>query len=127
MASDKLVRIVSYLVAGVLLLMGGMKLMDPAMTTMKFAGWGYPAWFGFLTGILEMAAAGLLVFRRTSFAGAVLAAVIMLGGLVTHARVPEVGMAPLAVMLLAGAAFVAWRRMPVREGVAEHDALARGS
>ncbi len=109
MTPNKPVRIIAYVVAAVMLLMGGMKLMNPAMSGAQFEGWGYPAWFALVTGALEMAAGVLLFVGRTRFFGAALTGVVMLGAIVTHLRMPEMGMIPLAAMILAGAAFVAWQ------------------
>jgi uncharacterized membrane protein YphA (DoxX/SURF4 family) len=49
-----------------------------------FAAWHFPAWFRTFIGVLEIAAAVLLIWPRTAFAGATLVVVIMLGGMGTH-------------------------------------------
>lgn len=43
-----------------------------------YARWGYPAWFHYVTGLLELVAAGLLV-TSTRRLGASLAAAVMIG------------------------------------------------
>lgn len=53
-----------------------------------YAQWGYPAWFHYLTGALELSAAGLLIFARTRTAGALLGSAVMVaaaGTVVVHA------------------------------------------
>jgi putative oxidoreductase len=49
-----------------------------------FAVWHYPVWFRILIGVLETAAAALLLTRRTASIGAALIAIVMLGGMGTH-------------------------------------------
>jgi len=49
-----------------------------------FALWHYPVWFRILIGVLETAAAALLLTRRTAPIGAALIALVMLGAMGTH-------------------------------------------
>jgi putative oxidoreductase len=49
-----------------------------------FAHWGYPPWFRLAIGGLEIAAALLLLTPRTTRYGAVIIAIVMLGGMYTH-------------------------------------------
>ena len=49
-----------------------------------FAFWGYPVWFRLTIGVLELAAALLLLWPRTAAYGAAVIVVIMLGGMGTH-------------------------------------------
>ena len=49
-----------------------------------FATWHYPVWFRILIGVIETAAAALLLTRRTAPIGAALIAIVMLGGMGTH-------------------------------------------
>ena len=49
-----------------------------------FSFWGYPVWFRVLIGVLEIAAALLLVWPRTAAYGAAIIIVVMLGGMGTH-------------------------------------------
>ena len=48
-----------------------------------YAQWGYPAWFHYLTGALELSTAVLLLFARTRFAGALLGSALMIGAACT--------------------------------------------
>lgn len=53
-----------------------------------YAQWGYPAWFHYLTGALELSTAALLLFARTRLAGAMLGGAVMIaaaGTVVVHA------------------------------------------
>jgi uncharacterized membrane protein YphA (DoxX/SURF4 family) len=49
-----------------------------------FAVWHYPAWFRVAVGAAEIAAALLLLLRRTAFYGAALISAIMIGAMATH-------------------------------------------
>jgi|GEM_PF-157118 len=49
-----------------------------------FAAWHFPVWFRYLIGVLEIAAALLILWPRTASIGAALIVVIMLGGMGTH-------------------------------------------
>jgi putative oxidoreductase len=49
-----------------------------------FAFWHYPVWFRLLIGVLEIAAAVLLLWPRTATYGAAIIVVIMAGGMGTH-------------------------------------------
>lgn len=63
--------------------------------------WGYPDWFHYMTGVLELGVAALLVRRSTRVGGAVLACLIMaaaagtvlLHGEYTHAAAPLLALA----------------------------------
>jgi hypothetical protein len=49
-----------------------------------FTYWGYPVWFRVLIGVMETAAAALLLWPRSAPIGAVLVIIVMLGGMGTH-------------------------------------------
>ena len=49
-----------------------------------FQEWGYPIWFVFVVGAIEVAGAGLLLIPALRFYGALLLAADMLGATVTH-------------------------------------------
>jgi uncharacterized membrane protein YphA (DoxX/SURF4 family) len=49
-----------------------------------FAIWHFPVWFRVLIGVVESAAALLLLTRRTAPIGGALIALVMLGGMGTH-------------------------------------------
>ena len=50
----------------------------------RFAAWHFPIWFRYTIGVLEVAAALLILWPRTAAAGALLIVAIMLGGMATH-------------------------------------------
>lgn len=73
----------------------------------NYARWGYPDWFHYVTGMLELSTAALLAPRRTRLFGAGLGSLVMLAaagtvllhGEYTHAIAP---FTVLAVLALAG-------------------------
>lgn len=76
-------------------------------TRSGFVRWGYPAWWGLVTGALEVASAVLIARPGTRDAGLVLGAAIVAAAVVTVARHREWShLAPLGVfaVLLALAA-----------------------
>jgi uncharacterized membrane protein YphA (DoxX/SURF4 family) len=63
---------------------GWAKFSDTSGWARAFALWHFPVWFRILIGVVEVAAAALLLTRRTAPIGAALIAVVMLGGMGTH-------------------------------------------
>jgi putative oxidoreductase len=60
------------------------KFSDSSGWARAFALWHYPVWFRILIGVIETAAALLLLTRRTASIGAAMIAVVMLGAMATH-------------------------------------------
>ncbi len=111
-AKNIVVMILSVLLALAFLSAGGMKLASGDEAGLDFEEWGYPAWFAYLTGILEVAGAVLVLIPATRFYGATLLAVVMVGAVFTHVRSAQFGMVAPAVILLVLASIVAWARCP---------------
>jgi uncharacterized protein YybS (DUF2232 family) len=55
----------------------------PGSTAAEYQRWGYPDWFHFVTGALELAAAVLLALTSTRLLGAGLGVVVMLAAIAT--------------------------------------------
>ena len=75
--------------------------------------WGYPPWFHFVTGSLELATAVLLARTRTRPWGAALGCTVMLAALATVTLHGEYGHAvpPLvAATLSIAVGWIAWRK-----------------
>jgi uncharacterized membrane protein YphA (DoxX/SURF4 family) len=86
-----------------------LKLMGMPEMVALFAAVGVGQWFRYVTGILELTGAVLIVVPRTGSIGAALLATIMLGAIIAHLfilRVPPT--APVVLLLLCG--FVVWGR-----------------
>lgn len=96
------------------LMFGGSKLAGQQMHVENFARWGYPTWFMYLTGLIEVVGAVLLWPQRTRLIGALLLVATMLGAILTHLVNGEAAFIAMPVVLLLLAAFVAWSNRPRR-------------
>lgn len=73
---------------------------------------GVGQWFRYVTGIVEVGGAVLLLVPATGFLGGLLLAVTMAGAVATHLLL--IGGSPVAALVLGLlSAFVAWRLRPV--------------
>lgn len=63
---------------------GADKFSDTSGWARAFTFWGYPVWFRVLIGVIEVAAALLLLYPRTASFAALMIAVVMIGGMATH-------------------------------------------
>jgi uncharacterized membrane protein YphA (DoxX/SURF4 family) len=79
-----LLWIITLFMAFVFTMQGWSKFPNHGGWARAFAHWHFPVWFRYLIGVLELAAAPLLLWPRTAFLGAVTIIVIMLGGMATH-------------------------------------------
>jgi hypothetical protein len=71
-----------------------------AATQSDFARWGYPRWWGFLTGGLEMVSAALIALPASRIVGLVLGAVIIAAAVMTVLRHRDLShLAPLGVFV----------------------------
>jgi hypothetical protein len=71
-----------------------------AATQSDFARWGYPRWWGFLTGGLEMVSAALIALPASRVVGLVLGAVIIAAAVMTVLRHRDLShLAPLGVFV----------------------------
>ncbi|WP_082482495.1 DoxX family protein [Methylorubrum sp. GM97] len=70
----------------------GMKLAASELETMSFARFGYAPWFIYLVGLAQMLGAILLWVRGYVAYGALLLAVLMAGGAISHLRVGDPAM-----------------------------------
>ncbi len=107
-----LLPVTSVILAGVFLMFGAGKLMDPVKWIDKFVAWGLPEWFVSVSGFLEIAGAiGLLIPVIRSLAGLGLA-LFMVGAVGTHIVHAEIGMIFVAGSILVASAVVGWMRLP---------------
>ncbi|WP_205525747.1 DoxX family protein [Pyxidicoccus trucidator] len=106
--------ILTVLVAVAFLGAGGSKLAGMPPMPENFARWGFPLWFMYLTGVMEVAAALLLLVPRTATLGGALVVGTMLGAVLTHLKAGEgsQAVAPL-VLLVLGAVVALARRQEV--------------
>ncbi len=86
----------------------GKLLGKPEMVAL-FEAVGVGQWFRYVTGLMELAGALLIVVPRTKFFGAALLSVVMVGAVLTHLFIlHNAPTAPAVLLVLAG--IVAWAR-----------------
>ncbi|MDA2909830.1 DoxX family protein [Nitrospiraceae bacterium AH_259_D15_M11_P09] len=105
---------VSFLFALIFFYAGGSKLASLDAPMEAFLRWGYPVWFLYVTGLVEVAGAVLLLIPAVRFYGAVLLACTMLGATFTHLRAGEMVAVPVPLVLLTFAGLIAWVNRPRR-------------
>ena len=100
--------LLAYLLALVFLLSGIAKLASLEFEIQAFARWGYPAWFMYLSGVVEIAGAiGLLIPRISALTAACLA-LFMSGAVGTHLIHSEWLMSYVAASIMIAAGLRAW-------------------
>jgi putative oxidoreductase len=93
------VRTLSLLLALVFLASGLAKLASLEFELAAFERWGYPVWFMYLTGVIEVAGGLGLLINRLSAAAAAGLALLMIGAIATHVIHAEWGMLVAAGMI----------------------------
>lgn len=100
--------ILNIVIAVIFLLSGGAKLAGLEFEIVAFERWGYPLWFMYLTGFLEvLGGVGLLVKRISALASGCLA-MLMVGAISTHVLHTEWAMMGVATVIMGLAATRAW-------------------
>ncbi|MDX1611357.1 MAG: DoxX family protein [Candidatus Thermoplasmatota archaeon] len=94
------------------LFFGGTKLAGAEMHIENFASWGYPTWFVYVTGAIEVLGAALIIFPATRWIGGGLLAATMAGAVTTHIAHAEWAALALPLVLLAITGTIAWRQRP---------------
>lgn len=107
-------RQISALALAVFFVAGSLSnILAPPSIYMEYLQWGYPHWFHFVTGSLELATAVLLARERTRLWGSALGCTVMLAALATVTLHGEYGhgIAPLvAATLSIVVGWIAWRK-----------------
>ena len=89
----------------------------------EYLKWGYPRWFHFVTGSLELTAAMLLFRARSRLLGAALGGAVMLAALATVVIHGEYGHAvpPLVVAALSlVVGWISWRKRVALPDIDQH-------
>jgi putative oxidoreductase len=81
---DIVLWVFALFLAWVFVRQGMAKFSDTSGWARAFRVWHFPVWFRVLIGVAEVAAAALLLTRRTAFAGATVIIVVMIGAMGTH-------------------------------------------
>jgi uncharacterized membrane protein YphA (DoxX/SURF4 family) len=101
-------KMLACLLALVFLLSGAAKLAGLEFEIRAFERWGYPLWFMYLSGVVEIAGAvGLLIPRLSALTAACLA-LFMSGAVGTHLIHSEWLMSYIAGSIMLAAALGAW-------------------
>jgi putative oxidoreductase len=100
-AATTIAWILQILCAAMFLFAGGSKLAGQQAMVDTFQTIGLGQWFRYLTGIIEIGSALLLLVPSLAFFGAVALACTMIGAVITHLFVVGGSPAPAAVLLVA--------------------------
>ena len=84
LALDVVLWVFALFLAWVFVRQGYAKFSDTSGWARAFRLWHFPDWFRILVGVAEVAAAVLMLTRRTALAGALVIVLIMLGAMATH-------------------------------------------
>jgi putative oxidoreductase len=101
-------RILPFVLALVFFASGAAKLASLEFEIVAFERWGYPLWFMYLAGVIEVAGAVLLLSARTRTLASAGLAAFMIGAVGTHVIHAEWGMLVIASAIMLSAARVAW-------------------
>lgn len=101
---------------GVMFIMaGGVKLLGQPSQVEHFAHWGYPPWFLYITGFVEVCGGLCLFIPKAQVYGIVALSLTMVGAAGTHLRAGEFGAFPIPIVLFGLLLIVAWTmRKPSR-------------
>ena len=98
-------------------------ILAPGPIYAEYLKWGYPRWFHFVTGSLELTAAMLLFRAHSRLLGSVLGCAVMLAALATVVIHGEYGHAvpPLVVATWSlGVGWISWRKRMALPAIAPH-------
>jgi hypothetical protein len=100
--------ILAWALAAFFTLGGVINLLAPGSTAAEYKRWGYPDWFHFVTGALELATATLLAWAVTRLWGAGLGGAVMVAAAATVIFHSEYVRAAPPIVVLILLAVVAW-------------------
>tara|TARA_R110000868_G_scaffold160380_7_gene389883 strand:- start:5417 stop:5734 length:318 start_codon:yes stop_codon:yes gene_type:complete len=100
--------ILTWLLGAFFLIGGGVNIVAPAPIRAEFQRWGFPGWFHFLVGALELAVAVMLVVPGWRTGGLVLAAVTMVSATAVVLYHKEYSHALIPGAVLAVTCIAAW-------------------
>jgi uncharacterized membrane protein YphA (DoxX/SURF4 family) len=103
--------ILSGLIALMMIWAGGMKLTGSEEQIKNFAALGYPAWFLYVTGIIEVVGGILLLIPKTAVFGVLLLGATMVGAVVSLLRIGDMAHAPFPFVFLLVIALIGWLRI----------------
>lgn len=102
--------VLSGLIALVMIMAGVSKLKGTEEQVKGFASLGYPTWFLYTTGVIEVVGAILLLIPKTAVFGVLLLGATMVGAVVSLLKIGDVGHAPVPLAFLLVIALIGWLR-----------------
>jgi putative oxidoreductase len=108
-------KTVPSLLLGIFFIMaGGKKLLGQEAQIDSFFRWGYPLWFLYLIGAIELVGGICLLIPQVRFFAVLVLSVTMVGAFLTHLRAGEMAAVPVPLVLLVLLLILAWtmRRSP---------------
>ena len=103
------IKTLLWVVLGLLFVVAGIdKLVSDPVQVRHFAEWGYPLWFLYLTGVIELGGGLSLFFPQVRLYGILVLSTTMLGAVFTHLKAGEWGAFPIPLILLALLLTLAW-------------------
>lgn len=108
------IKMITGLLALIFFLSGGAKLLGLEFELEAFERWGYPLWFMYLTGVIEVAGAVALMIPRLSSLAALGLSGVMVGAVATHLMHSEWMMLVIASVILLVAV---WRAYAGRKDI----------
>ena len=100
--------ILAWALAGFFALGSAVNISAPASVVAEYRSWGYPDWFHFVTGGLELTTAVLLALAFTRVLGAALGCAVMLAAATTVVVHGEYAHGILPTIILTLAVVVGW-------------------
>lgn len=97
------------ILAVIFFLSGVAKLAGLEFEIQAFERWGYPLWFMYLVGFIEVSGAVVLLFKQVRSLAAAGLGLFMIGPIVTHVLHAEWGMMLVALVLMLFSGWIAWQ------------------
>ncbi|HCO01518.1 MULTISPECIES: DoxX family protein [unclassified Methylophaga] len=99
----------SLLLAAIFFLTGLAKLAGLEFEIQAFERWGYPLWFIYLVGFIEVSGAVALLFKQVRALAAAGLGLFMIGPVVTHVLHAEWAMLMVALIIMLFSVWIAWQ------------------
>jgi putative oxidoreductase len=99
----------SVILAVIFFLSGAAKLVGLDFEIQAFERWGYPLWFMYLVGVIEVSGAVVLMIKPLRALAAAGLSLFMIGPVVTHVLHAEWAMMVVALTIMLFAGWVAWQ------------------
>ena len=97
------------LLLGIFFIMaGGKKLLGQEAQIDSFFRWGYPLWFLYLIGAIELVGGICLLIPQVRFIAVLVLSITMVGAFITHLRADEMAAVPVPLVLLVLLLILAW-------------------